>query len=840
MRGWSPSRFVAAVAAVSVLLSAAAASAQRPAPAQNPPARQASTTATIHGIATTQGKSIRLPGVTVTVTDPAVTDAAAAPVSTTVTDGEGTYTIPGLAPGSRVITLSLDGFESVQQRVTLAAGQDLEVSGDLSIAKVTEHMEVVQEQYAEPMAATLAARQTLDSKALRDNPLASGSLDSALMMLAGVVFGPEGLSIRGGRPSQSSTLMGASDMSDASVGVGRYNLPSEAVATVEVLPNPYAVEFGRFSSGVTLITTRRGGDSWHFNLDNLDPGLMTHRDKPWKIMGIKVFAPHAWFGGPILKDKLFLAQTNHFEYRSYDIQSRPDTERMVQKLWSSFTRLDYNAGPGHTQTLTVGIFPEKRSSVNLDTFTPPSSAFDITQKVYNTSFTDTRTLSGTSVFETSVQLSRYSVQIGGVGLNPMVMQPSGITGTYFNRQGRDTNAVQWVSTLSGYQKNKSGEHLLKAGLDVLYSHYDGESSSLPVEVRRQDGTLARLISFSPASHIERGSADMGVFVQDRWRPLSHLLFEIGGRLDRDGALGRFNLTPRTGVALLLKQDGSIAVRGGIGLFYERTPLVVRAFDALETRTETRFAADGVTPLGPPIFYANRIAGPLKTPVARTWNVEYDHRINPTFSYRVSYLERRGAHELVVNPLVQTGGGELLISSTGVSKYREAEFAFKYSPSADFEVSTSYTRSSSQADLNNYVTYFGAERNPVVSANEFGPTPSDVPNRLVGRFRVRLPHNWTVVAFGEIRNGFPFTAVNEIQDVVGLRNRAGRFPTVALVDMAVEHKFKLGKWSPWIGVKLLNAFDGWAPLDVQRNIASPNYGTFYNPIPRQIRLTLRID
>lgn len=36
-----------------------------------------------------------------------------------------------------------------------------------------------------------------------------------------------------------------------------------------------------------------------------------------------------------------------------------------------------------------------------------------------------------------------------------------------------------------------------------------------------------------------------------------------------------------------------------------------------------------------------------------------------------------------------------------------------------------------------------------------------------------------------------------------------------------------------GIKIYNAFDAGSERDVQANITSPNYGTFYNPIQRSI-------
>lgn len=810
--------------------------------AQPQPAAVGATAPAIHGVITTQGRSVRLPGATINLLD-----GAGSVLASTVTDAEGSYRLSVVQAGELVVIASLDGFDPVRIPVHLLAGQAQEVNADLDISKVTESMQVVQQTYAEPMAMSIASKQELDQKALQDPTVAGGSVDAALRMLAGVVFGPEGLSIRGGRPSQSAMVMGGADLADASVGATRFQLPSEAVSSVEVLPNPYAVEFGRFSSGITLITTRKGSDVWHANINNLEPGWQTRRGKPWKITGVKVFAPHAWFGGPLVKDRVFLAQTNHLDYRTTDIRSRPESDRTSQTVWSSFTRIDANVRPGHTMALTFGVFPEKRTAANLDTFTPPASTFDVRQRVYNASLTDARTLSSTTIFETTLQASRYSAWIEPSGTAPMQIQPDSVGGSYFNQQARRTNTVQWLASLASYRRNRTGEHLLKAGADLVLAEYDGTSVSAPVEIRRADGTLARRITFGPASHVEQGSTDVGLFLQDRWRPTSRLLLELGVRMDRDGALGRFNFTPRSGVALLLRQDGSVTLRGGAGLFFERTPLVARAFTELEDRIDQSFAGDGVTPLGAATYFRNTIVAPLQTPVARTWNVEYDHRLN-RLSFHVGHLERHGSRELIVEPdwLVPPDATRpqalavIALSSTGRSVYHETEFSAGYRFSGDLQVRGSYLRSSSLADLNNYASFFGAERRPVIGHNEFAPTPGDARDRFIGHLSATFAAKWMFASFVELRTGFPYTAIDENQDFVGPRGRAGRFPSVALADLALERKIKFWKWTPWVGVQVRNALDVFAPLDVQRNTGSAQFGTFYNSVPRQIRLTLRIQ
>src|SRR5581483_7136130 len=114
-----------------------------------------------------------------------------------------------------------------------------------------------------------------------------GGLQAALRLLASVIEVPGGLSIKGGRPAQAGTQIGASSLADPGNGMAHLNLPDDAIDSVAVLPNPYAVEYGRFSSGLVVIRTRRAGDEWKIRLNNLDPTLRAKRHEDlYTVTGI--------------------------------------------------------------------------------------------------------------------------------------------------------------------------------------------------------------------------------------------------------------------------------------------------------------------------------------------------------------------------------------------------------------------------------------------------------------------------------------------------------------------------------------------------------------------------
>src|SRR5204863_6746670 len=136
-------------------------------------------------------------------------------------------------------------------------------------------------------------------------------------------------------------------MVDPSIGRLRVTLLDDAFESVSVMANPYAVEFCQFSSGVVVIQTRRAGDAWKMRINDIDPTFRTHRGSPVEIIGLGREAPRIEFGGPIVKDRLFLEQAMQFIYSAMDVPSLPENLLHTSTSFSSFTRVDANMTARH-------------------------------------------------------------------------------------------------------------------------------------------------------------------------------------------------------------------------------------------------------------------------------------------------------------------------------------------------------------------------------------------------------------------------------------------------------------------------------------------------------------
>src|SRR5262249_14536403 len=80
---------------------------------------------------------------------------------------------------------------------------------------------------------------------------------------------------KGGQPSQGALQISAASLNDPSTGDFDLDLPGQSVESVEVLANPFAAEYGRFTTSITQVRTRRGTNDWEVKYGGFAAPLRT-------------------------------------------------------------------------------------------------------------------------------------------------------------------------------------------------------------------------------------------------------------------------------------------------------------------------------------------------------------------------------------------------------------------------------------------------------------------------------------------------------------------------------------------------------------------------------------
>ena len=783
---------------------------------------QPQTTGRVVATITTLEGTVHMPGVQVELRAP---DQRIV-IAKTLTDGAGQVTFPDVPPGRYIITASRQGFEPRDSTVFVVhAGDTAQVILDTKLVLVLPGVQV--------HAATPSPTDSVQPVSMSDMlsgslfevaPLAGDDFRSLLPLLPGVVRDANGrLRIKGGQPTQGALQISSASLIDPSTGDFDLDLPAQSIESVEVLANPFAAEYGRFSSSVTQIRTRGGTNDWNFSYGNFVPGLRG-------LSSISNFEPRVSLRGPLRKDRVFLAQDFQFRHVATPVKSLPDEPEVRLRSFDSFTRVDSVLSARHVLSTALIVFPREIKHVTMNTFRPPPTTPDFDQKGWSVGGVDRFSLFPDAVLESTVSVRQFEIEVTSENNTvPMVYTPDTQSGGFFNDQERDVRSYQWVEALS-LSKNLRGQHVFKFGTDLQRSEYDGTSVSRPVEIRRLDGSLAERIEFGGPTEQRVTANEFAMFAQDRWRLNDRLTFELGLRADFDGVIEGVNWSPRAGAAFSVLPDGRGILRGGYGKFAQRTPLTINAFSSFEPRTVSRFDPTSLA-LTRPVLLTNIVEGRLRTPEAGVGNVEWDQRFSRKFLLKLAFLLRRGSHEYVVDP--DLNAGALRLSSSGESRYRELEATARYLGSERRDMTVSYVWAKGEADLNNYDEFYGNFRNPIIRANEHNLISTDVRHRLLLRGTVGLPGQWDLAPVVELRSGFPWSAVNEYQDFVGPRNRTGRLPTVHTIDFSLARPMHFRKYKFRAGIKVYSLLGSTASRDIQANTTSPFYGTDYNPVKRSI-------
>jgi len=763
----------------------------------------------------------------------------------TVSNNLGQYAFAGILSGEYELTVTLAGFEPADKRVTLTADKPLTVDFELAPQKQSESITVSANPTGIDTTSSSGGVQTLTTAALKSLVRLNDDFREALPLLPGVLRGPDGLiRIKGGNANQTAALINNASIGDPFTGQPALRLPTAAVDSMRVLSNPFSAEYGGFSSGVIEVTTRGGGDEWKWLFEDPIPRF---RWIDYRIHGVESFTPHLAFSGPLIKGRLYLFQSLYYGYDTIRTPSLPNPDNIrIDERVSTQTQLDWDANPSHRVTAMLTLDPQNTYG-NIDTFNPQPVTADYRQRGFFSSISGRWILSNGGFLQSLFALKQLNSHQfpadSGPGL--MTLFPEQNSGGFFESQRRDTWLFQWTQALHLRPLNFRGRHLLTLGYAFSRSTFDGVVSNLPVNVLREDQTLATQISYGSELPSSAAKNNVAIFAQDNWQLHPRFSLDLGFRLEHDSLSSEsLNAAPRLGFVFVPTKDNRTAIRGGIGLFYDKIPLNVAIFPSIPAQTITQFAADGGTIVDGPTTFTHVIVTPngrLRLPCSLGATLQFDRRLRANLLLRLGYEHREGHREFFLNPLPSTPqkSAQLQLLNSGQQTYDEFLAMLRWNPSERTSLVASYVRSRARGELNDYNQFFGNVPYPLIRPNQYGPLPSDAPNRVLFWGIIALPYKFQFVPILDAHTGFPYSRLDANWNYIGRRNEAGRFPAFASLDLKLQYpfdfKFRGHRIQFLGGLKVIDVTNHYNPRDVQQYFASPNYGVFYNSVGRLWRI-----
>ncbi|MGP8245883.1 MAG: carboxypeptidase regulatory-like domain-containing protein [Bryobacteraceae bacterium] len=223
-----------------------------------------------------------VPGVEVV----AVASAAVATKGTATTDAEGHFRIDGLPAGTYQVTVRQPGFrterlEGVEVRDGRTARADigLELLSRNDAVVVTESLsrvDATEMQMGEPVtaaaatAAPVASRSYTDMLALEPGVVPVSSQQPNAVVMSGCTstppsgdLNPGSLSINGQRETGNGFYVNGNPAQE-DFNMGAAVVPNlDSIQQLRVLTNTFDAEYGNFSGGQVLVSTKSGSGEWH-------------------------------------------------------------------------------------------------------------------------------------------------------------------------------------------------------------------------------------------------------------------------------------------------------------------------------------------------------------------------------------------------------------------------------------------------------------------------------------------------------------------------------------------------------------------------------------------------
>src|ERR1700730_7154031 len=454
-------------------------------------------------------------------------------IATAVTDDQGVAVFAAIPPGSYLLRVAGKGFETfTKDNVVVKDGAASDINVMLTVASVAESVTVESpsETATTVQAGASTATGNLQLKEIQRLPLATARIDEALPLIPGVVRSSTGeISIKGASEQQNALLINGLNVSDPASGNFRLNLPVDSVEAVQVFQHPYTAEYGQFTGGVTRIETKRGGDQWHWELNDFFPDF---RFKGGHIVGIAEDTPRLNFNGPLIKNRLFLSQSLSYTIAKTPVRGLtfPGNETKTESQ-SYFSQFDLLLSSHHTQTFTFGYFPEREQFVGLDFFRPQPVTPNYKQRDFVFAARDNYDFES-GLLQSSVSFKRFNANVWGQGALDQTLTPTVEAGNYFATQARRSVRTEVLEVYQlPQQKFWRGSHEIKLGFDFNSVSNQSNYAARPVNIVRGDGTLAERITFRAAPRIRVNNREYVGFGQDRWLMRPNLSFDLGLRYE---------------------------------------------------------------------------------------------------------------------------------------------------------------------------------------------------------------------------------------------------------------------------------------------------------------------
>jgi hypothetical protein len=763
---------------------------------------------------------------------------------TIFTDTAGRFELHAAGLSQVHLSLSKPGFFRIDDRVLDLAPGANEVT--LTLNHETELQEKVEVQ-SEPVQIdpdTTSHEESLVQHEILNAPVPSShDLKQYLRTIPQVVADASGrLHVAGARQGQTEVLLDGFEINDPANGGFNSRVNVDAVRAVTIETGGYGAQFAHASAGILELDTQSGDDRWRFGITNFIPDVSLQQGAH-----LGNWYPRTSISGPIKKGRAWFSDALSVQ-RNFRLVSELPSGENTDTQWAgdNLLRGQINLTARNIlqgSFLFNGVTDPRQG---LGPFSPLMTTNNYKTRRYFVSVKD-QIWVGRTLFDVGAAVDTGRNDSNPQGTLPYVVTPSSTSGNYFQTYAQKSRRLQLVGNLTTGALHSFGTHTFSAGWNGDSLDFSQQVSRGEIDFRRADAasSLAEVASFKGPSVFRIADTQMGAYMQDLWRPVKPIVFSVGVRTDWDGLIRENIVQPRMAMNWVPKDDGRMKFTLAWGKHYQPLILTVFGLASDQQRSDQFYkpppacvsppcVPPPAVPDGPPIVTS--FAAPLnelQQPRSYNTTAEWQERFFESTFIGASYLLRESRDGFAWE--TQPTGGTLVLHNNRQDRYIAGEAWVRHAFGDKAQIEVDYTRS--RASTNEVLDpNLGVL---ILSRQQPGPLSWDTPNRVVSSGWTPIPL-WGLLLSGffEYRAGFPFSVLNEQQQLDGAPNRL-RFPNYFSLNLGLEKRF-LFRGREWaVRITGVNISGHANPDSVVNNKSASNFLTFAGGQRRAFTVRLRL-
>jgi len=585
---------------------------------------------------------------------------AGALVRSTTADSSGAFQFDRVTPGRYDVVVTFEGFRQTTVRVSVAARGAAPAPLRVTMPLAAISQEVTVGTLPAEVKADVASNldtSSVDARAIENLPVFNQDILSTMSrFLDASAIGTNGTTL----------LVNGVEMNSLTVS-------ASAIQQIKINQDPYSAEYPRPGRGRIEVVLKPGSQEYHgvgnfiFRDSALDARNAFAAVKPAEQRRVL----EGFLGGPV----------GHSERTSFTLSARAaadDVQAIVyaegpsgaiqQNVPAPYRNvlvagtINHQRGDTTTMSLTLSYQHQTRDNQDVGGVTLPSAGVDWSFMERSATYTQQTVFS-------SALLNQLRLFYGEEFEPTTSLDPAGklVVLEAFTGGGAqsDTLRTEHHVTLTDMLTWSKGRHTLKAGINIpdwSRRRFDDNTNRLGTYYFSSLDTYAAGHPYSFIQQVGDGHVAflekvLGFFVQDEMRIGPRFSASLGIRYDWQNYFhDDNNVGPRGSLAFAPRADGKTVVRGGAGLFYDRTgPRPIQDLIRYDGEQQLKFVITdpgypnpyppGQSPATTPPSVV-QLDPEVQLPSTLQYSVSLERQLAAATSASVTYTGTRGFHQFL--------------------------------------------------------------------------------------------------------------------------------------------------------------------------------------------------